>query len=357
MSVRKGVASQQPPSAARETRLHAVLTAGLLRQHAQATAAQCRPEHRPSAEREADEWTWETQSSSKCSVYSKESLVSVGTAAFEETLLAHVQGAEDIGAKKKMNLVSRATKKKQQKLEVKRKAKSKAKSKVVKKVKRAKTQTDLVARAAKKKQQKLVQEYTGYVRVLLKQVNELQRQVEVAVRDQRDYGTLVLAWVDDRGNNNRAQRTKYKKEWQDNVQEYDIKNYGEEMSVQMRIWGNRMNLGNGASSEEAVFIKAWTDLQKAVATLHKYNNETYLSRKPKLSYTEAPGAEGWKGASEKNMAAATARANEAYAAIKAAVDKLPSESEWDAIDAALASYWKKTSKSKGLAERVAKWVL
>lgn len=353
MSVRKGVAPQQPPSAARETRLHAVLTTGLLHQHAQATAAQCRPEHRPNAERDGDEFTWETQSSSKWSVYSKESLVSVGTAAFEETLLAHVQAAEDIGAKEKMNLVSRAAKKKQQKLEAKRKGKSKAKPKVVKKVKRAKTQTDLVARAAKKKQQ----DYTGYVRVLLRQVNELQRQVEVAVRDQRDYGTLVLAWVDDRGDNNLRLRTKYKKEWQRNVPEYDIKNYGEEMSTQMRIWGNKMNLGNGASSEEAIFINAWTDLQNAVAALHKYNNETYLPRKPKRSYTKAPGAKGWKAASENNMAAATARANEAYAAIKAAVDKLPSESEWDAIDAALASYWKNTSKSKGLAERVAKWVL
>ena len=57
-------------------------------------------------------------------------------------------------------------------------------------------------------------------------------------------------------------------------------------------------------------------------------------------------------ASKKEADAATARANEAYDAIKEAVDKLRSEEEWATINAALATYWKKTNKPKGLVERL-----
>lgn len=337
MSTRVSV--QQPLPAGGDGRLHAVLTAGLLRQHNEETAA----EYRHGVERKDDEWTWETKSSSKFSVYSKESLVSVGTDAFEETLLAHVQGAADIGAKKK-----RAKRGK-----VKRQA-SKAKSKVVKKVSQAKAKAKamLGIRAAKKKQQKLAKEYAGDVKALLQQVNVIQDQVEEDVRDQRDYATLVLAWVDDRGKNNRAERKKYKSEWKKNVKKYDIEKYGEEMWAQMLRWGNKMKTGKGVSDEETSFINAWMDLQKAVVALHKYNNDTYLPEQPKLAYSKAPGTEGWEAASKKEADAATARANEAYDAIKAAVDKLRSDEEWATINAALASYWKKTNKPKGLVERL-----
>lgn len=333
------VAVQQPTAAGVEGRLHAVLTAGMLRQHNQETAA----EYRPGDERKDDEWTWETKSSSKYSVYSKESLVSVGTDAFEETLLAHVQGAVDIGARKKRGKRGK----------VKRQA-SKAKSKVVKKVTQAKAKAKamLGIRAAKKKQQKLAKEYAGDVKALLKQVNVIQDQVEEDVRDQRDYATLVLAWVDDRGKNNRAERKKFKKEWKKSVKKYDIEKYGEEMWAQMLRWGLKMKTGKGASDEETSFINAWMDLQKAVVALDKYNNDTYLPEQPKLAYSKAPGTEGWEAASKKDADAATARANEAYDAIKAAVDKLRSDEEWATINAALASYWKKTNKPKSLVERL-----
>lgn len=339
MSTRVSV-SQPPPAGGDGARLHAVLTAGLLRQHNEETAA----EYRLGVERKDDEWTWETKSSSKWSVYSKESLVSVGTDAFEQSLLAHVQGAADIGAKKKRGKRGK----------VKRQGR-KARTKVVKKVSQAKAKAKaaLGIRAAKKKQQKLAKEYAGDVKALLRQVNDLQDDVEEDVRDQRDYATLVLAWVDDRGNNNRKERKKYKKEWKQNVKKYDIEKYGDDMQAQMRRWGNRMKANYSASSdEELAFIDAWMDLQQAVFALDKYNNDTYLPEKPKLTYSKAPGTQGWEAASKKDADAATARANEAYDAIKAAVDKLRSDEEWAAINSALASYWKLTNKPKGLVERL-----
>lgn len=327
----RAAATQSPPAGG-EGRLHAVLTAGLLRQHNQETAA----EYRPGVERKDDEWTWETKSSSKCSVYSRESLVSLGTAAFEATLLAHVQGVADIGARK--TRVKRPV--------VRRQA-SKSKSTVAKLVSQTKAEAKAKAKAvkaAKRKQQKLAKKYAGEVKAMLKLVNEFQGSVEQDVRDQRDYATIVLAWVDNRGNNNPAERKKYKKEWKKSVPGYDIEKYGEGMWAQMLRWGIKMKTNNVASVEETTFINAWMDLQKAVKVLHKYNNDIYLPKKPKLAYSKAPGTQGWEATSKNEADAATDRAVEAFEAIKAAVDELRNPEEWATINAALASYWGKIKK-------------
>lgn len=329
---------QHSPPAGGEGRLHAVLTAGMLRQHNQQTAA----DYRSDVERKDDEWTWETKSSSKYSLYSNESLASVGTAVFEATLLAHAHGIADIGA---------YGKKRSKRSMVKRKAR-KAKSKVAKRMSRAqaKSNTRLKIREAKNTQAMWAKDYAQKVRAWNEEVDNFQFEVQQDVQTQRDYATLVLAWIDGMESNNSSQRAMYKSEWKRRVGKgYSIDKNGKNMHELMGEWALKIP---GTSSEETAFLKAWKNLTDVVGTLHQYNNDTYLPDDPKLSYTKAPGAEGWEDASRMEAQAATNSAKSAYDTIMKLKNNLTSDEEWETINAALASQWLKARKPKGGVERL-----